>query len=118
MKVNDGLLRHVNGNTNMENQQSIVLDILYDHMITMFFKQYVVFLGNYIALFSHQCKWLKWWDFLTKFWTITKKGLKDGMFINLTYKRTFGIFINNIMENFAYQEHKIDIFITNIHGEI
>ena len=40
------------------------------------------------------------------------------MFVNLTYKRTFGIFINNIMENFAYQEHKIDIFIRNIHGEI
>ena len=40
------------------------------------------------------------------------------MFINLTYKRTFGIFINNIMENFAYQEHKIDIFINNIHEKI
>ena len=36
------------------------------------------------------------------------------MFINLSYKRTFGIFINNIMENFAYQEHKIDIFTRNI----
>ena len=35
---------------------------------------------------------------------------KFGIFINLTYKRTFGIFINNIMEIFAYQEHKIDIW--------
>ena len=40
------------------------------------------------------------------------------MFINLTYKRTFGIFVNNIMENLAYQEHKIDIFIRNIHWKI
>ena len=40
------------------------------------------------------------------------------MFINLTYKITFGIFINNINENFTYQEHKIDIFIRNIHGKI
>ena len=28
------------------------------------------------------------------------------------------VFIDNLMENFAYQEHKIDIFIRNIHGKI
>ena len=40
------------------------------------------------------------------------------MFINLTYKKTFGIFINNINENLAYQGKKIDIFINNIHEKI
>ena len=33
-------------------------------------------------------------------------------------KRTFSIFINNIKENLAYEEQKIDIFISNIHGKI
>ena len=61
------------------------------------------------------------WDLEMFIWLIYMvyySYVKFGMFINLTYKRIFGIFINNIMENFAYQEQKIDIFIRNIHGKI